>query len=134
LRATPEEDLGLDKPAIAHCDELGVAVTLAVLQLVLVQDEDAGLTSADELQDLLRLEPVRRGETAFEERSLVDVVVLRTGEREVLRNEPRRRVPVLSQVRVEARADDVRSSTSISPSRRCLQRFTSSGSQASRQS
>jgi hypothetical protein len=83
-----EEDLRLDELAVPHSDELGIAVTFPGLQLVLVQDEHTFRAYADELQDLLGYEAVRGRETAFQEFRLADVIILRAGENEILREKP----------------------------------------------
>ena len=100
-----EEHLDLGELAVAHGDEFGIPVAFAGLQLVLVQDEDAVAARADQLQSLLPIEAIRGRKAAFEVSRPADVVVLRAGEREVLRDEPLGGVPVLSVVGVEHRAD-----------------------------
>jgi hypothetical protein len=108
LDLAPEEDLDLDKLFTAHRDEFGVSVTFSGHQLVLIQDEDTVIARADELQDLLGDEPVGGGKTPFEVCRFVDVIVLRAREDQVVRDEPFSRVSVLSDVRVEGRADYLR--------------------------
>ncbi len=104
----PEEDLGLDEPALAHRNGVCVAVAVCVLRLMVAQNEHVIFTRPDDFQYLLRVEPVDRGETGLQECRLVDVVVLRAGEGEVVRQEPLCLLPILSQARVEESTGDVR--------------------------
>src|SRR5665647_1232662 len=108
LDLAPEEDLDLDELSTAHRDEFGIAVAFSSLQLVLIQDEDTVFARASELQNLLGNETVGGGETPFEVCRLVDVIVQRAREDQVLCDEPFGRVSVLSEVRVEGRADYLR--------------------------
>lgn len=96
--AAAEEDLRLDELPVPHGDHLYVAVSLAGLQLVLVENEDVVARDRYEVKDLLRGQALGGGEAAVKERRLVDVVVLRTREGEVLSDQSVRGVPVLGDL------------------------------------
>src|SRR5580700_11699031 len=107
LHTAAEEDLCFDQAAVANRDELGIPVALAGRQLVLVEQEDAVIVGRDKRQDFRAGETIRGGEAAFEIRRLVDVVVLRAGEGEFIREQACGRLEVLIPVRVHRCADRV---------------------------
>jgi len=97
-----KEDLRLDDPALAHGEELGVAVPLTGLpQLVLVHDEHVVAGGRHPLE-LLVGESVAGRETPREVCCPADVVVLGAGEDEVLADEALGGGTVARQVTNEA--------------------------------
>src|SRR6185437_5307845 len=82
--ATAEEDLSFCQLAAAHGAELGVAVALAIGQLVLIHQEDGVLADGHQLNDLLGPQAAGGREAAVQELGLADVVVLRAGEHVVV--------------------------------------------------
>jgi len=99
--------LRLDDPALADGEEFGVAVPLAGLpQLVLVHDEHVVARGRQPLEFLIR-ESVAGRETPLEVSCPVDVVVLGTGEDEVLADQALGSGTVAPHVAGEAPANHV---------------------------
>ncbi len=90
-----EEDLHLLDEPVPDSDRLDVAVPAAGHELVLVVGEDEFIVGGGDVQQLLLLELVGGRETPLEEGRLVDVIVLRTREREIVVVEREGRVAVL---------------------------------------
>src|SRR5918994_3370348 len=105
--AAAEEHLRLPDSAVTHREQLDVAVALAALQLVLVHGEDVVVTRRLHVEHLLGREPLSGREAPLEERVLVDVVVLRAREDELIGEQSIHRVPILCQIRVEHCPDSV---------------------------
>ena len=73
------------------------------------------VTDGGQLEDLLRHQPGGGGEATLHERHLVDVIVLRAREHEVVGEQPNGSSLLFRKVRLEHRADDVVAGHATSP-------------------
>lgn len=99
-----EEDLYFGGFAGTDGDDLGVAMPLSGLQLVLVGNDDVVLVQRGGVQQRLASEPPSGGETPFEVGLPVDVVILRTGKGQLVGEQGLGANTVLVDVRLQKRA------------------------------